>query len=296
MTDIVLSTRQTLAPATHPGRPPERPFSEIMEQCNAIAGAGDLVPTCYRGKPGAVLLAKMWADSNEVDLFTALQHIYPINGRPYVSAELRVKLAGAKGYNFEVAGSNPGYCWINVTDPAGRVKSVAAAMPNETLASTPDILVHPAPEDLGKATWKHRPSDMLFALACRVADRRIANTGAAFIDAGQDYDTGPDPDPAQALADAVAASVDDVPADAEIVTDPEPDPEPVVTATAAALDDTVTGGDLLAAAKLAGVNRARLIRHAQLQLGWQGAIFDEIVSDQDVAHRLLMAIGAGEVQ
>lgn len=211
-----------IAPA-HPGRPAERPFSEAMEVCNAIAGAGDLIPTCYRGKPGAVLLAKMWADRHlGGDVFTALQHIYPIQGRPYVSAEMRVELASAKGYDIQAVASDDRYCQLAVTDPQGRTKVVLAIMPSIDPPVVADIIVRPAADDVRKDNWKNRPGDMLYALACRVADRRLVRSGAALLDSAQDYSDEPDvldvlapqpvadPEPADDVADAEL--VDDDPA------------------------------------------------------------------------------------
>jgi hypothetical protein len=54
--------------------------------------------------------------------------------------------------------------------------------------------------------------------------------------------------------------------------------------------------DLLGAAKLHGLTRVKLMRHAQLALGWSGGVLDDIESDQHVATLLLAAISAGEVQ
>lgn len=190
----------------HPARPAERPFSEAMEVCNAIAGAGDLIPMCYRGKPGAVLLAKMWADRHLAgDVFTALQHIYPIQGRPYVSAEMRVELASAKGYDIAVVESNERWCKLAVTDPQGRANTVLAIMPGIDPTGPADVTVRPAADDVKKDNWKNRPGDMLYALACRVADRRLVRSGAALLDVAQDYADEPD------VLDVLAPQVTDGP-------------------------------------------------------------------------------------
>lgn len=221
MTGNQLVSRQAgngIAPA-HPARPAERPFSEAMEVCNAIAGAGDLIPTCYRGKPGAVLLAKMWADRHLAgDVFTALQHIYPIQGRPYVSAEMRVELATAKGYDVHAVESNERWCHLEITDPRGRVRAVLAIMPGVDPPVAADITVRPAADDVRKDNWKNRPGDMLYALGCRVADRRLVRSGAALLDVAQDYADEPD------VLDVLAPQAEPEPAaedvaDAELVED-----------------------------------------------------------------------------
>ena len=227
MTDLVLSSRQGngVVPAVHPATAADRPFSEVMEQCNAIASAGELIPVCYRGKPGAVLLAKMWADRHlDGDLFTTMQHIVPINGKPYVSAEIRVELATGKGYDLLVLESDDNHCRLQVTDPQGRTSTVLAIMPDWDTPTRADIEVRPAAADLRKDTWKDRRSDMLYALVCRVADRRLVRSGAALLDAAQDYATEPDPlDVLTSASPEVAVELvvgDDEPTEAERAADP----------------------------------------------------------------------------
>lgn len=248
MTGNQLVSRQAsngITPA-HPARPAERPFSEAMEVCNAIAGAGDLIPTCYRGKPGAVLLAKMWADRHLAgDVFTALQHIYPIQGRPYVSAEMRVELASAKGYDIQATLSDEQRCVLRVTDPQGRATTVAAIMPGVDSPGPADITVRPAADDLKKDNWKNRPGDMLYALGCRVADRRLVRSGAALLDVAQDYAEEPD------VLDVLAPQP----------TEPEPEP-------AADVDLASTGGaaerlaHLVASAAVVDLKDATVLKEA----------------------------------
>lgn len=264
-----------IAPA-HPARPAERPFSEAMEVCNAIAGAGDLIPMCYRGKPGAVLLAKMWADRHLAgDVFTALQHIYPIQGRPYVSAEMRVELASAKGYDIHSTMSDEQRCVLRVTDPQGRVSTVAAVMPGVELDPRADITVRPAAEDVRKDNWKNRPGDMLYALACRVADRRLVRSGAALLDVAQDYADEPDVlDELAPQADPEPTADEDV-ADAELVED---EPAPVPGQAVASADEREAF--VLNAALAGGIKRPRveLLKLAQ-GLGHQVGTIADLVGN-----------------
>jgi hypothetical protein len=257
MTDLVLSTRQANGAAAHPAAATARPFSEVMEQCNAIASAGELIPLCYRGKPGAVLLAKMWADRHlDGDLFTTMQHIVPINGKPYVSAEMRVELASAKGYDILVLESNDQLCLLAVTDLKGRTSTVLAIMPS---ASGPeaDITVRPAAPDLRKDTWKDRASDMLYALGCRVADRRLVRSGAALLDAAQDYTTEPDPlDVLTTASPEVADELvvgDDEPTEAEMAADPPVSAMDDIAGIQAAREQ-----HLLTAAEIAGLKAPKV--------------------------------------
>lgn len=272
MTDLVpLTTRQLPAPngtvMPAPALPPMS-LPDKLQMANAMATAGDLIPQCYRGKPGAVLLAWLWAEPRGIDPFTAMQNIYPIQGRPFVSAEMRTDMAAAKGYDFDPIRSDDQACVLRVTYPDGRTKVVAVTMPG---VERPDCDLHlvPPAEDVGKANWKSRTSDMLYAAACRLADRRLVRSGAGLLDAAQDYDNI-QPDPLDVLT-----------------TTPEPPastaPEPVT------VDATATPGQagsderetfLLNAATASGLKRPRVevLKLAQ-QLGHQvGTVADLVAS------------------
>lgn len=272
MTDLVpLTTRQlptngTVMPA--PALPPMS-LPDKLQMANAMATAGDLIPQCYRGKPGAVLLAWLWAEPRGIDPFTAMQNIYPIQGRPFVSAEMRTDMAAAKGYDFDPIRSDDQACVLRVTYPDGRTKVVAVTMPG---VDRPDCDLHlvPPAEDVGKSNWKNRTSDMLYAAACRLADRRLVRSGAGLLDAAQDYDNI-QPDPLDVLAPAT----------------PEPPastaPEPVtVDATAGPADASSDEREtfLLNAATASGLKRPRVevLKLAQ-QLGHQvGTVADLVAS------------------
>lgn len=278
MTDLVLSTRQGNGVTAHAAQPVQ-PLAEIERICNMIAAGGEMVPPAYLGKPGAVMLAKLWGDANGVDLFTAIQNISPIEGKPYVAAEMRVQMAVAKGFEFRVIESTREVCTLQVIRGAETLGQVTCSIGDQERKLRTSS---------GKPTpWANHPDDMLFAEACRKADRRFVRTAAALLDAGQDYDDGP-ADPAEALADAVAAAE---PVDAEIVDDPEPEP-----ATAEAISDDITAADLLSAAATAGLTRPKLFRHAQQVLNWPGGTIDDLAADQHVAALLLAAIGNSEVR
>jgi hypothetical protein len=293
MTDLVpapLVSRQATNHAPPPA-PLAANLSEVERVCNMIAAGGEMVPPAYRGKPGAVLLAKLWGDANGVDLFTAIQNISPIEGKPYVAAEMRVALAVAKGFEFRTIEATREVCTLEVWRGPEKLGTVTARIGDQ-------------PRKLKTAKgydtpWATHPDDMLFAEACRKADRRHVRTAAALLDAGQDYD--PAPDPLMVLArQAPLPPPDDEPplAGDELTVEPEPwDDPPPTAAVAEALDDRVTEADLLAAAELAGLKppRVKLLKHAQTHLGWSGGTLEDIVADQDVAHRLLHAVGAGEL-
>lgn len=289
----VLATRQNGAVTARPAQP-AMSLSEVERVCNMIATGGDIVPPAYRNKPGAVLLAKLWGDANGVDVFTAMQNISIVEGRTFVSAEMRVAMGTARGFEFRVIESTRELCTIEVWRGAelrGHITARYDDMPRKLQYKS------------GAATpWKLHPDDMLFAEACRKADRRYVKTAAALLDAAQDY--GDTPDPLYVLAaqagPSLATSLDDLidpelaeaidgPAAAELVADIVPEPEP---------DEALTVNDLLAAAQLANVARPRaaLLKHAQTVLGWSGGTLDDLVADQHVATLLLNDLAAGEVQ
>lgn len=292
MTDLVpLTTRQLPAPngtvMPAPALPPMS-LPDKLQMANAMATAGDLIPQCYRGKPGAVLLAWLWAEPRGIDPFTAMQNIYPIQGRPFVSAEMRTDMAAAKGYDFDPIRSDDQACVLRVTYPDGRTKVVAVTMPG---VERPDCDLHlvPPAEDVGKANWKSRTSDMLYAAACRLADRRLVRSGAGLLDAAQDYDNI-QPDPLEVLAPPKngAEVLDRMQSAAGADLGPEP--------PASSAPVGITIDDLMRAAWAAGripprarteAARAALVTLARDLVGVTVAKADELVADQDQAEELL---------
>lgn len=270
MTDLVpapLVSRQALARPAPAPPPLTTNLSEVERVCNMIASGGEMVPVAYRGKPGAVLLAKLWGDANGVDLFTALQNISPIEGRPYVAAEMRVALAVAKGFEFRTTRATRESCTVEVWRGTERLGTVTARFSDQ-------------PRKLKTAKgydtpWATHPDDMLFAEACRKADRRHVRTAAALLDAGQDYDPAPDP------LMVLAAQATTVTPDGNVVAigDDEPTEDELAddTVEAEVVDDMATTegreAALLAYAKARGLTSpkvstlkqaAEIARHAGL--------------------------------
>lgn len=274
-----LTSRQAPAGVVMPAAAPGPTLPEALQLCNAIAGAGDLLMPCYRGKPGAVLLAYLWAEANGVDVFTALQNIYPISGKAYVGADLRVNMAHSKGYDVRALQSNAELCWLEVTDPKGRMTTVIAHMPSAQQVSAPGVITaSPSASDLRKDTWKDRPADMLYALACRVADRRVVRSGAALLDVAQDWGGG---EPLDVLAPALdaegAAQVTDADSDA-------PDVDAEGSAPAGAVPPLQY---LLEAGERHGVKGQVALLKAARSLGWAGGSLADLAADEAWFHRLL---------
>jgi hypothetical protein len=287
MTDLVPSNQLVSRQANASVAPAPAPMSlsEIERVCNMIASGGDMVPACYRGKPGAVYLLLMWSRKHGVDELTAIHNVYPIKGKMFVGADLRVDLASDRGYDFETISSDAEACLLRVTDPKGRTKLVAAVMPG-AVAPPADITLTIPEVDANNYLKGDRPSDMVYAAACRVADRRLVRSPASLVDAAQDYE--PEPDPLDMLI-SVGPDLDDDTTDAEVVED-----EP---ATAAELIDLgtalvgipepaeqlpATAEELIAMATTAGIKppRVELLKMA-LRLGHSVGTIDALLANPE---------------
>lgn len=156
---------------------PSLTFTERI--CNAVAAAGEIVPGHFRDRPGAVMLAKMWADANDVDLLTAVQNLSIMDGRLFVSAALRVQMATRLGFEFRPIESTREVCTLEVwrEECKGSVTCRFDDQPRrlkyKSGAPTP---------------WSLYADDMLFAEACRKADRRFVKTASALIDSVRFYE------------------------------------------------------------------------------------------------------------
>ena len=58
-----------------------RDFEEAMRQAEYLA-ASEMVPKCYRGKPGDCLIAIQWGGEIGLKPLQAMQSIAPVNGKP----------------------------------------------------------------------------------------------------------------------------------------------------------------------------------------------------------------------
>lgn len=188
MTDALVSrqARGSVAPAL-----PTVSQDAAIERAKLYAGAGDLVPTAFRNKPGACLLAMHWASHNGVDDLTAMQGLHIIDGKPSVSAALRVQLATDKGFEIRVLTTTDLECSADVYDH----RDGAARKMNQDGPIKVEITQIPPyrfnrTSNGKESNWTLYPADMLFAHVCRIADRRFIKTAAALVDASQDFEHG----------------------------------------------------------------------------------------------------------
>lgn len=153
---------------------------EAMAIATAIAGAGDLIPRPYRNNAGAVYLAQEWAGRNDLSVFEAMQGIDIVQGKPFVSAQLRRALATRKGFEFDVKRADSQVVELQVIDCRDGRREPRGEPVIVEMADVPEKLTK-------KDNWQEGPADMLFAHACRRADRLHIQTAAAGIDHQLDY-------------------------------------------------------------------------------------------------------------
>ena len=255
-------------------------LSVELREATAIANAGELIPRQYRNNPGGVLLVSRWARHNGIDPFEALRGVNLISGNIDVGYAIRIQMASAKGFEFDVLASNRGRCIIQVVDRRGDTP-VSRGEPIEVKIE--DI----SKSDLNKQNWKENPDDMLFARAIRKADRRYVQTAAMVVeDSG--YVEPPHVVDTAVLDDAIVVDEPaDTAAEVETATVPPAPPPP-----AAHPDDVVdvpavetpTAAELRDAAKAKGVRAATVMRTVQEMYPDAGlATFDDIADNRDAA-------------
>jgi hypothetical protein len=160
-------------------------LSVAMREANAIAKAGDAVPKGYRGNPGAVLLARAWAENRGLDILTAVQSVAFVQGRPVIDATMQRALAKQAGYRVLVTEADANYATVKVTElSTGEVIGEASY----TMADAK------AAGLIGKDNWKKNPEDMLVARATTRAVRRYAPEVMVGLTVAEEFDEiAPDP-------------------------------------------------------------------------------------------------------
>ena len=243
---VLVSTRSTLpAPATEAAGH----FDVELRRAQAIAGAGDMIPTAYRGKPGAVILA----DSRGVDLLTTMQTVAFVQGKPVIDATMQRALAAANGFDVRVIQATSERAAVKVTRNGEDIGEAAYSIEDARQAGLTN-----------KDNWKKDPTAMLVARATTRAVRWFAPSVLLGVLTDDEADTSDvtevltpvaEPEPTPEPADIVdAVVVEPEPIDtAEVVAEPEQSSEL----------DTSDPDALIAAIKAAGLRQADAIRTAQ---------------------------------
>lgn len=182
----VLRSRTQPATAPVPASEADAQLSVAMREANAIAKAGDAVPKGYRGNPGAVLLARAWAENRGLDILTALQTVSFVQGRPVIDATMQRALADQAGYRITIPTADAQRAIVRVVE-----KSTGEVI-GEATYTLEDAKVAGL---TGKENWKKNPEDMLVARATTRAVRRFAPAVMVGLVAGEDEldEIAPDP-------------------------------------------------------------------------------------------------------
>lgn len=234
MTQLV-STRST---AIQPAAEHATMLDVELRYAKAVASAGDVLPRSYRGNPGAVLLAKAWADSRGVDVLTAIQTVSFVDGKPVVDATMQRALADRQGYDVRV---------VDVSSQAATVE----VWRGETMRGAATYTLDDAASAglANKQNWQRHPQAMLVARATTQALRWFAPTVVVGIIDADEIDTPADP--VQILAAAPTPATAIAP---ELVEEAEVVEDPPVKPSLETLKDAV---------KTAGIRQADLIQDAR---------------------------------
>lgn len=226
MTQTITSTRTTALVRTQPAPAPVPTRSELGDQlayATAIGDSRDALPDSYRKNPGAILLAREWANSRGLDLLTAIQNVNFFKGKPIVDASMQRALAERAGYRIIVSDTSPQAATVTVIDQNGVVLGTDTyGIEEAKLAGL-----------TGKDTWRKYPTEMLVAAATRralrwhapsvllgVYDRdELDDDGRISVDLAAPPQFEPEPEPDEII-------------EPEIVEEAEPGPEPTPPPTA----------------------------------------------------------------
>jgi len=156
----VLTSRQADTSAATPALSSEAASLDVaIRHARAIATAGEAIPRAYRDKPGAVLLAREWANARGVDILTAIQTVSFVDGRPVIDATMQRALAQRAGYRVRVEPGDTSATAIVERDG----EEIGRATYTLDDAKTAGLLQ--------KKNWQQNPKNMLVARATTQALR-----------------------------------------------------------------------------------------------------------------------------
>lgn len=232
-------------------------YKERLHVCEMLANAGNVLPVCYRNKPGAVMVVWSFAEKYGLDLLTATNGIYvDNNGKTIISAELRIEVAQSMGYEFDDITPDDKRretCTIQVTRPDRSVRTLTVNMTDVHEEVRADKT-----SNQKWSTWAKNPEDMLWRTAQRRAEKRFCRGGLSVIGAHLD-DYGDPVDTAMVPAEQPSRAAQPAPTPAP---PPPVDDAPPADAPAgdAAPAETVTAKDLEAEIVAAGQKRNTILR------------------------------------
>jgi len=156
----VLTSRQPEAAAVAPTLSAEAASLDVaIRHAKAIASAGEALPRAYRNQPGAVLLAREWANARGVDILTAIQTVSFVDGKPVIDATMQRALAQRAGYRVRV-------------EPGDTSATAIVERDGEEIGCATYTLDDAKTAGLAqKKNWQQNPKNMLVARATTQALR-----------------------------------------------------------------------------------------------------------------------------
>lgn len=237
-------------------------MSSMMHMATQIAAAGDAIPACYRGKPGAVVLAIGFAEARQLDILTVLANVTPINGKPTIDATLQRSLAERAGYDVRVTRVDADAATVEIHRGGQILGSATYTMENARTAGL-----------ASKDNWRKNPEAMLVARATTRAMRWFAPsvmTGVVAQDEAEDQDpttVAAQPSPVAAIDPAPVQAAQETVQEPTVATQAAPDVVDAEVVDQPTLDGTTgpwTDSDQLKAAlRAAGITQTQAIQHAQ---------------------------------
>ena len=235
MSGVLVSTRASVPSAAS--------LDTEFRLAQALAKAGNLLPSAYRNNPGAIILIQQWANARGIDTVTAIQTVSFIDGRPVVDATMQRAMAEREGVRVKVVSADREQATVEIYRDGELMGSTTYTMEDARAAGLDR-----------KQNWQKNPVDMLVARATTRGIRWHAPSvmlGTFTEDEAEQFD------PAAVLAPAVEDAPD---ADADVVDAEVVEPE-VVNPEAEAAPLTVP--EVKDLAKLAGKTQRDVIEHAQ---------------------------------
>lgn len=235
MTDAPLPILRARNTAPPPVAFASRPMSEIVEQAQMLAKAGDALPKAYRGNPGACLLAVDLAGRINRPLLWVLQNVAFVNGRQVLEANGVIDIATDHDYAVKLLELDDHHATVGLID----------TRTGEQVAEWTSTM---ADRNKRNDIWDTHPRHMLRANAIRNVWKFYGQPrgGGPFLVSADDFldaDELPTPDPLHVLAPPA----------------PEPDAGPVAEQAAG----PVSEAELRASIKAAGSTLAEVMREFQ---------------------------------
>jgi len=250
MTEMVLSARNST-----PAKPvpvAQRPMSELVEQAQYLARAGEAVPKNYRNSPGACLLAIDLASHSGKPLIWVMQNVAFINGKPLVEANGIIEIAADNDYQIKLVSLDDSAAMVELIDTrtgevAGEWTSTIAADANSK-----------------NPVWRSHPRHMLRANAIRNVWKFYGQPrgGTYMVSADEIVEM----DPVEVLAPVAEAT-------------PEPAAIEDVPMFDAGPPDHV--GAIRAALKAAGITQGELLKRHP------GKTIDDLAADPDLRDEVM---------